>query len=155
MSNKQIQRGWQFAALVGLIASLILMLLVSLLSGSRQVSAEFGMEWPEIEFVPLISRGLSNPVQLIHAGDSSGRLFIVEKGGLIRIYKDGVLANIANFHQCITAGNFDNPTVAPSVRSNLVTILGRTAAYEGRTVTWEEVLKDDRRIEPDLGGLKA
>ena len=71
------------------------------------------------------------------------------------IYKDGVLANIANFHQCITAGNFDNPTVAPSVRSNLVTILGRTAAYEGRTVTWEEVLKDDRRIEPDLGGLKA
>ena len=91
MSNKQIQRGWQFAALVGLIASLILMLLVSLLSGSRQVSAEFGMEWPEIEFVPLISRGLSNPVQLIHAGDSSGRLFIVEKGGRIRIYKDGVL----------------------------------------------------------------
>ena len=29
----------------------------------------------------------------------------------------------------------DNPTVVPSVRSNLTSILGRTAAYRGKEVT--------------------
>ena len=72
-----------------------------------------------------------------------------------RIYKDGVVTNIATFHKNITGGHFDNPTVTPSVLSNLVTILGREAAYEGRSVSWEEVAKDTKRIEPDLSGLKA
>ena len=47
-----------------------------------------------------------------------------------------------------------NPTVADSVRSNLVTILGRTAAYEGRVVTWDELMKSDARLVPELKGLK-
>lgn len=72
-----------------------------------------------------------------------------------RIYQDGVETNIATFHKSIEEGRFENSTVAPSVRSNLVTILGRTAAYEGRPVSWEEVAKDTKRIQPDLTGLKA
>ncbi len=72
-----------------------------------------------------------------------------------RIYEDGVVTNIATFHRSIVEGHHDNPTVAPSVRSNLVTILGRTAAYEGRPVTWDEIIKDTKRIQPDLTGLKA
>ena len=48
-----------------------------------------------------------------------------------------------------------NPTVAESVRSNLVTILGRTAAYEGRVVTWDELLRRNERLVPDLNGLKT
>jgi hypothetical protein len=40
------------------------------------------------------------------------------------------------------------------VRSNLVTILGRTAAYEGRVVTWDELLRTDDRLIADLKGLK-
>jgi glucose/arabinose dehydrogenase len=35
--------------------------------------------------------GLASPVYLAHAGDGSGRLFIVEQGGLIRILKDGAI----------------------------------------------------------------
>ena len=35
--------------------------------------------------------GLLNPVQLTHAGDGSGRLFVLEKEGRIRIVRDGVL----------------------------------------------------------------
>ena len=35
--------------------------------------------------------GLSEPVQLTHAGDGSGRLFVLEKEGRIRIVRDGVL----------------------------------------------------------------
>src|SRR3990170_563576 len=35
--------------------------------------------------------GLTNPVHLTHAGDRSGRLFVVEQAGRIRILKDGRL----------------------------------------------------------------
>ncbi len=71
------------------------------------------------------------------------------------IYKDGAVTNIATFHASIQAGDFTNPTVSESVQSNLLTILGRTAAYEGRVVTWEEILKCDEKLVPDLKGLKS
>ncbi len=70
------------------------------------------------------------------------------------IYKDGAVTNIATFHASIQNGDCDNPTVSESVRSNLLTILGRTAAYEGRIVTWDEILKDDKRLLADLKGCK-
>jgi hypothetical protein len=50
--------------------------------------------------------------------------------------------------------DFSQPTAAPSVRSNLVTLLGRKAAYENRAVAWEELLRDDERLVPLLKGLK-
>ncbi len=71
------------------------------------------------------------------------------------IGKEGVVANIATFHESITGRNFDNPTVAPSVRSNLLTILGRTAAYEGRKVTWKEIINSKKKLDANLKGLKA
>jgi hypothetical protein len=36
----------------------------------------------------------------------------------------------------------------------LITILGRKASYEKRRVTWEELLRDEERLDPDLAGLK-
>jgi glucose/arabinose dehydrogenase len=44
-----------------------------------------GYSWQE-----LVS-GLNQPEGLVNAGDGSGRLFVVEQGGLIRIFKDGAL----------------------------------------------------------------
>ncbi len=38
----------------------------------------------------------------------------------------------------------------PSLQSNLAAILGRKAAYLGRTVTWDEMMKDLQRIDPKL-----
>lgn len=70
------------------------------------------------------------------------------------IYKDGAKANIAAFHKQITDGLFENSTVAPSVQSNLVTVLGRTAAYTGELVTWEKLLKTTDRVDGKLAGLK-
>jgi predicted dehydrogenase len=70
------------------------------------------------------------------------------------IYESGALANIATFHTSIVEGRFDNSTVAPSVQSNLITILGRKAAYESRIVTWDELIKDGERLVPNLKGLK-
>jgi myo-inositol 2-dehydrogenase/D-chiro-inositol 1-dehydrogenase len=69
------------------------------------------------------------------------------------IYQEGVVANIQAFHNRITAGKADNPTVEPSVRSNLVAILGRTAAYENRMVTWDELLKSGKKLDGNLKGL--
>ena len=51
--------------------------------------------------------------------------------------------------------DYSNTTVPESVRSTLVTILGRTAAYEGRLVTWDEILRRNERLVPDLNGLKT
>jgi glucose/arabinose dehydrogenase len=39
----------------------------------------------------LVAPGLSKPLFMTHANDNSGRLFIVEKTGRIRIYRNGVL----------------------------------------------------------------
>ena len=70
------------------------------------------------------------------------------------IYERGAVNNISAFHDAIAKGDYSNPTVAESVRSNLVTILGRTAAYEGRVITWDELMKSEPRLTPDLKGLK-
>jgi predicted dehydrogenase len=74
-------------------------------------------------------------------------------GSSPQIYKTGVTANIKTFHESITKGKINNSTVAPSVQSNLISIMGRKAAYEKRTVTWAELLKDSSTLEADLGGL--
>ena len=70
------------------------------------------------------------------------------------IYEQGAVSNIAAFHDSIQRRDYSNATVAESVRSNLVTILGRSAAYRGAVVTWEELLSGGERLLPDLAGLK-
>jgi myo-inositol 2-dehydrogenase/D-chiro-inositol 1-dehydrogenase len=70
------------------------------------------------------------------------------------IYEEGAVANITAFHKAIFEGDFSQPTAGPSVRSNLVTILGRKAAYENRQVRWEELVRDEEKLIPMLKGLK-
>ena len=78
------------------------------------------------------------------------------KGGKSpHIYSDGAIRNIADFRANILKGDFANVTVAPSVRSNLTTILGRTAAYKKAEVTWDEMMKACEKYEFDTAGLKA
>jgi len=78
------------------------------------------------------------------------------RGGATRqIYVEGATANVAAFHRAIAAGDFTNATVAPSVQSNLITVMGRKAAYTGKLVTWDEIAKDTERLDGRLGGLKG
>ena len=78
------------------------------------------------------------------------------KGGKTgRIYLEGANNNIDAFHKNITEKNYENTTVAESVRSNLVTILGRMAAYQNRRVTWSELLRNQERLDGKLEGLKS
>ncbi|MCY2992836.1 MAG: Gfo/Idh/MocA family oxidoreductase [Planctomycetota bacterium] len=78
------------------------------------------------------------------------------KGGKLgNLYTEGAVQNIADFHANITKGNHANATVAPSVRSNLTTILGRLAAYKKAEVTWDEMLKTAEKLEFPTAGLKS
>lgn len=76
-------------------------------------------------------------------------------GDTPNLYADGAVRNIAKFHEALLSKDYSNPTVETSVRSNLVTILGRTAAYKNREVTWDEMMKANERLEADLRGLKV
>ncbi len=76
-------------------------------------------------------------------------------GNVGDLYRQGVETNIATFHYSISKGECANPTVAPSVRSNLTTILGRMAAYKNGVVTWPEMMRTKEKFAPDLKGLKA
>ena len=77
-----------------------------------------------------------------------------EGGESPHLYEEGAVRNIATFHDDITQGRFSNSTVAPSVRSNLTTILGRTAAYRRAEVSWDELVKTQEKLDPKLHGLK-
>lgn len=43
------------------------------------------------QFQSFISSGLSGPIGLTHAGDGSGRLFVNQQGGALRVVRDGSL----------------------------------------------------------------
>ncbi|MEO5657255.1 MAG: glucose dehydrogenase, partial [Nitrospiria bacterium] len=48
-------------------------------------------EWPALSLERRVG-GLIQPVHIAHAGDGSGRLFVVEQRGVIRVVKRGALS---------------------------------------------------------------
>lgn len=76
-------------------------------------------------------------------------------GDTSSIGREGVDNNIATFYDSITNADFSNPTVKPSVQSNLITILGRQAAYTGEKVYWSNLIKSNETLQADLKGLKS
>ncbi|MBT3201181.1 MAG: Gfo/Idh/MocA family oxidoreductase [Phycisphaerales bacterium] len=75
-------------------------------------------------------------------------------GKVVSLYGQGAKRNIATFHESITKGDCSNPTVKPSVDATLTTILGRQAALKKGTVTWDEMIKANKKVPVDLSGLK-
>lgn len=67
-----------------------LFLLTTFFFVSTQATAEIPKGDIIIKLEP-VAAGLAAPVHATHAGDGSGRLFIVDQAGTIRIVKDGVL----------------------------------------------------------------
>lgn len=60
--------------------------------GRQPVISEPEEEAPQYE-VERVASGLEYPVFVTHAGDGSGRIFVVEQRGRIRIIKDGVMSD--------------------------------------------------------------
>lgn len=78
------------------------------------------------------------------------------KGGSVgNLYTTGAQTNIREFRQFITEGKYDNPTVSPSVRSNLTAVLGREAGYRRGELTLETLIREGQKLEPDLKGVRA
>jgi glucose/arabinose dehydrogenase len=86
------QRLWKQAWLPSLV-SVVLWACLGLWSGGPGFAiAQGSMQWPEVVLAPQVS-GLEIPVHITHAGDGSGRLFVVEQPGRIRIVQAGALLN--------------------------------------------------------------
>lgn len=98
--------------------------------------------------------GSEGTIETDYFGSVSIRGNVPYKGGaLVNLYREGAISNITDFRENIVYGRYANATVAPSVRSNLTTILGRMAAYRSGRVFWDEMLRAQEKLEPDLTGL--
>jgi predicted dehydrogenase len=116
-------------------------------------SKQFGAGWDDI-----LCRmyGTDGTIDTHYFGEVSIKGKTPFAGGKVEnLYPNGAIRNIATFYESVTRGDYSNSTVTPSVRSNLTTILGRTAAYRRQEVTWDEVMKSTEKFEPNLKGLKA
>jgi len=99
--------------------------------------------------------GTEGAIDTHYAGDVFIKGARIYEGGVNRmLYSSGAAGNIATFYDQVTSGRLDYSTVAPSVRSNLTTILGRTAAYKQAEFTWDELMRSEERLDPQLAGLK-
>jgi hypothetical protein len=77
-------------------------------------------------------------------------------GGTVEnLYEAGAIRNIATFYRDVTQGKFENSTVARSVDCVLNCVLGREAATRRLRLTMEQLLKENRKMEVNLKGLKA
>lgn len=71
------------------------------------------------------------------------------------IYNEGAAANVAEFYRCITEGDFSNPTAQRAVDGTLTAILGREAAARKCLLSMDELIKENKKLEVDLTGLKG
>ena len=76
-------------------------------------------------------------------------------GEVTNVFKDGVIRNIAAFHRNICEGRFENADVRRAVDGTLTAILGREAAARRQYLTMDELLKENKRLDVDLSGLRA
>jgi predicted dehydrogenase len=74
---------------------------------------------------------------------------------VVDLYRAGAVRNIASFYEDVVTGRCENPTVRRAVDGCLTCILGREAAARRGRLTMDEVLRENRRLEVDLTGLKA
>jgi myo-inositol 2-dehydrogenase / D-chiro-inositol 1-dehydrogenase len=64
-------------------------------------------------------------------------------------FRQGAINNVKAFIESVRTGKLLNNTET-AVESNLTAILGRTAAYKGATVTWDEMMKTNEKWEANF-----
>lgn len=71
------------------------------------------------------------------------------------LYEAGASRNIAAFYRDVTENRFENGTPQRAVDSVLACILGREAAKRNERLTMDQLLKENKRLEVNLHGLKS
>lgn len=77
------------------------------------------------------------------------------KEDVVNLYEAGARRNIATFRRNVLEGKVDDSTVRRAVDTCLTTILGREAGRRRARITMAQLLKENRRLEVNLKGLKA
>jgi len=73
----------------------------------------------------------------------------------VNLYQAGAERNIARFHREVTAGKFENETCQRAVDGVLTCVLGYEAAGRRTRLPMDALLKENKRMEVDLRGLKT
>lgn len=85
------------------LLALVLMVGIIPVEGQAQILPD---SLPKLALAPIVTAGLVQPLYLTHAGDGSGRLFIVEQSGRIRLLSQGSfqLAPFLDISDLVLAG---------------------------------------------------
>ena len=71
------------------------------------------------------------------------------------IFTEGVVQNIAAFYRNIVEGHYENPSAQRAVDGTLTAILGREAAARRCFLTMDDLIKENKRLEVNLEGMKV
>ena len=109
---------------------------------------------PAIALEPLVAGGLERPLYLTHAGDGTGRLFILEQPGRIRIVRDGQLLeapflDIAKQVRFAGEQGLLGLAFHPSYKTNGRYFIHYVRASDGRTV----IAEFQASSNPDRSGM--
>lgn len=76
-------------------------------------------------------------------------------GEIVGLYDSGIRRNLAEFYDKVVAGDFGNGTAQRSVDCTLASILVREVARRGTPMTIDALIRENRRLEVNLKGLRA
>ncbi len=87
----------------------------------------------------IVASGFENPLEIVHAGDGSNRLFIVEQGGYIQVIKNGSVLTqpFLDIHNLLIAGGEQGLlglAFHPAYETNGYFYLNYTRSGDGATV---------------------
>ncbi|MGA2621852.1 MAG: Gfo/Idh/MocA family oxidoreductase [Thermoguttaceae bacterium] len=71
------------------------------------------------------------------------------------LFSEGVVKNIAAFYRNVVEGHYENPSAQRAVDGTLTAILGREAAARRCFLTMADLIKENKRLEVNLEGMKV
>src|SRR5512138_523499 len=111
-------------------------------------ASAWAVDFPtDLQLLP-VAAGLDYPVLITHAGDGSGRQFIIEQPGRIRILKNGIVAqrpflDIRNKVLCCGEQGLLGLAFPPNFRQNRRFYVNYTNLPSGNTVIARYRVSDD------------
>jgi uncharacterized repeat protein (TIGR01451 family) len=113
---------------------------------------------PDIQITvdEIVASGFENPVQIIHSGDGSGRLFVVEQTGRVKVVKAGTVLpspflDLSNLITCCGERGLLGLAFHPNYAENGYLYVNYSRASDGATmiVRYQVSEGDPDRADPD------